>query len=335
MENLRWILIAAGVAILVLLYFSGKPKRQMNDSRRRSSRDDEHDLGMDMGSHVAMRHGRGDEHDPLLGDQSLEDGYPAFHEAEADDFVRPGAGGRHAGERHDGGMPPSGMPPSGSPPGGMPPSHFVQGPAPDYDYDFEGLDATGSQGKRISSGFSSFTQKFEAFGELLSPKRRKLVAQSEPADLDEQGVDDPKYANKIVTLHVVAPPNSVLAGDHLLDVFERRGYHYGDLNIFHSMHEGATVFSVAKMIEPGFFDINDMDSFQTPGITMILQLPGPVPADVAFEVLVSEAYEMARELGGAVLDEQHSTLTKQTVQHLREGIYEYMHRQKYFGTVPS
>ncbi len=329
MENLRWILIAAGVAILVLLYFSGRPKRQTSGLRRRSSRDDDHDLGMDMGSHVAMRHGRSGEHDPLLGDQSLEDAYPAFHDAEADDFVRPGAGGRHAGERHDGGVPPSGVPPSGSSS-----SNFVHGPAPDYDYEFEGLDSAESQAKG-HSGFSSFTQKFEAFGELLSPRRRKLVAQSEPADLDEQAGDDPKYANKIVTLHVVAPPDSLLAGDHLLDVFERRGYHYGDMNIFHSMHEGTTVFSVAKMIEPGFFDINDMDSFETPGITMILQLPGPVPADVAFEVLVSEAYEMARELGGAVLDEQHSTLTKQTVQHLREGIYEYMHRQKYFGTVPS
>jgi cell division protein ZipA len=127
----------------------------------------------------------------------------------------------------------------------------------------------------------------------------------------------------------------MLEGEHLLHVFEQRGYHFGELNIFHSMHEGNTVFSVAKMIEPGSFDIDDMASFQTPGITLILQLPGPVPADVAFEVLVSEAYEMARELGAAVLDDQHSTLTKQTVQHLRDGIYEYMHRQKYFGTVPS
>ena len=101
------------------------------------------------------------------------------------------------------------------------------------------------------------------------------------------------------------------------------------------MHHGKTVFSIAKMVEPGFFDINAIDSFETPGITLILQLPGPVPADVAFEVLVSEAFEMANELNATVLDGDRSTLTKQTVQHLREGIYEYMHRQKYFGTVPS
>lgn len=303
MENLRWILIAAGVAILVLLYFSGKPRRGSDNAARRSRHDE--DSEMDMGAHAGLG-GRGvADHDPLLGEAGLDDPYQVFNDTGDDDFARPAG-------------PASTADPS-------------RGPAPDYEFDE--LDGMGANG--AGSGFSSFSQKLEAFSEMLSPKRRKLVAESEPADLDEQTADDPKYAQKIVTLHVVAAPNTVLSGEDLLSVFERRGYHFGDMNIFHSMHEGSTVFSVAKMIEPGYFDINDLESFQTPGITLILQLPGPVPADVAFAVLVSEAYEIAEELNATVLDEQHSTLTKQTVQHLKEGIYEYMHRQKYFGTVSS
>lgn len=310
MENLRWILIAAGVAILVLLYFSGKPRRPSGESSRRSRHDEDSEMGMDMSGHAGIG-GRGDiDHDPLLGEAGLDDPYQVFNDTGDDDFARPAN--------------PS---PSGD---------LGRGPAPDYGFDdLDGLDGMGADAPGNGSGFSSFSQKLEAFSEMLSPKRRKLVAESEPADLDEQTADDPKYAQKIVTLHVVAAPDMVLSGEDLLSVFERRGYHYGDMNIFHSMHEGETVFSVAKMIEPGYFDINDLQSFQTPGITLILQLPGPVPADVAFAVLVSEAFEMAEELQATVLDEQHSTLTKQTVQHLREGIYEYMHRQKYFGTVSS
>ncbi len=301
MENLRWILIAAGVAILVLLYFSGKPRRGSDQTGRRSHHDEESE--MDMGAHAGLG-GRGAaDHDPLLGEAGLDDPYQVFNDTGDDDFARPGTPASSAGS--------------------------VRAPAPDYEFDE--LDGMATPG----GGFSSFSQKLEAFSEMLSPKRRRLVAESEPADLDEQTADDPKYAQKIVTLHVVAAPNTVLSGDDLLSVFERRGYHFGDMNIFHSMHEGETVFSVAKMIEPGYFDINDLESFQTPGITLILQLPGPVPADVAFAVLVSEAYEIAEELNATVLDEQHSTLTKQTVQHLKEGIYEYMHRQKYFGTVSS
>ena len=295
MENLRWILIIAGVAILVLLYLSGRPgKSARRADRRRSSSN----RSAGFGGNSA---GNGMDVDPLLGDDAMVDEYAPFDDVDPADFVRPGAGSR-AGDR---------------------------------DYDDLATTAPGGQSSNALSGFSSITQKIEAFSERLSPKRRQRIAESEPGDIDEDKASDPAYASKIITLHVVAQPNTTISGDQLLDVFERRGYHFGDMNIFHSMHNGTTVFSIAKMIEPGYFDINDIQSFDTPGITLFLQLPGPVPADVSFEVLISEAFEMANELGATVLDGDRSTLSKQTLQHMREGIYEYMHRQKYFGSVPS
>jgi len=292
MENLRWILIFAGVAILVLLYFSGRPSKSAKRTRRNQASGNR-PFGAAPGRNEL-------DVDPLLGDASLTDDYTTFDDVDPDDFVRPAGS---AGAR---------------------------------DYDYDAL-ATPPSGKSTSavSGFSSITQKIEAFSERLSPKRRQRIAESEPADLDEEKAVDPAFASKIITLHVVAQANTMISGEHLLDLFERRGYHFGDMNIFHSMHNGTTVFSIAKMIEPGYFDINDMQSFETPGVTLFLQLPGPVPADVSFEVLISEAFEMANELGATVLDGDRSTLSKQTLQHMREGIYEYMHRQKYFGSVPS
>jgi cell division protein ZipA len=290
LENLRWILIFAGVAILVLLYFSGRPKSAPTREKRVVDQNSG-ERGRQQTQYPA------NDADPLLGDQPMEDQFGTFDQVDPEDFVRPGANAPQD-----------------------------QGPS---DYQFEDLET------RPSGGLTSLAQKFEAFSERLSPKRRQRVEESEPVEIDESSSAESAYTSKIVTLHVVAPPNSVLPGDQLLDTFERRGYHYGEMNIFHSMHEGATVFSIAKMVEPGFFDINNPESFQTPGVTLILQLPGPVPADVAFEVLVSEAFEIGNELGATVLDERRSTLTKQTVQHMREGIYEYMHREKYFGNVPS
>jgi len=295
MENLRWILIIAGVAILVLLYFSGRSRGNASRDTRLS--------GRDMSAQRPVS-GRADDIDPLFGDQSPADQYGTFDNADPDDFARPGSQAA--------------------------PQDYSSDYADDY-----GFDEPERRESNTGLGLGTFAQKIEAFSERLSPKRRQRVAESEPADLDEETADDPAFASKIVTLHVVAPSDQLIPGDHLLDLFERRGYHYGEMNIFHSMHNGTTVFSIAKMIEPGYFDINHIESFDTPGITLILQLPGPVPADVSFEVLVSEAFEMANELGATVLDERRSTLTKQTVQHMREGIYEYMHRQKYFGSVPS
>ncbi len=285
MENLRWILILAGVGILVLLYFSGKPKRSnsqresLNKSRPMSEDD--------------MLSG-----DPLLGDEPqhssrvvsrggqtdfIEDSFNDFDATDLDDFTRP------AGE--------------------------PQEPA------------------SKKGGLSSISSKIDAFSEKLSPKRRARVAATEANA--NQAAQQEAYSSKIVTLHVVAPRGQLFDGEQLLGLFEQRGYHYGDMNIFHSMHQDKTVFSIAKVVEPGTFDINQISSFDTPGISLILQLPGPVAADVAFEVLISEAFDMANTLGGTVLDADRSTLSKQTVQHMREGVYEYMHRQKYFSGVAS
>ncbi|MBX2879377.1 MAG: cell division protein ZipA [Granulosicoccus sp.] len=288
MDNLRWILILAGVAILVLLYLSGRSRRTMH--RHKTTR-------------ASRRSAAATNHlDPLLGDEPMPEREYAFDDIQLDDMARPGDPGRTL-ERADHG-----------------------------NYEFE----TDLGRSNISSpGFTSLAQKIESISERLSPKRRQRVAESVPADMDEESTTDPAFANKIVSLHVVAQSNAYIEGEQLLELFERRGYHFGEMNIFHSMHNDQTVFSIAKMIEPGYFDIDDVDTFATPGITLILQLPGPVPADVAFEVLISEAFEMASELNATVLDGDRNNMSKQTLQHMREGIYEYMHRQKYFGSVPS
>ena len=58
-------------------------------------------------------------------------------------------------------------------------------------------------------------------------------------------------------------------------------------------------------------------------------------ADVAFEVLISEASGLAQHLGGVVLGSDRSTLSNQAVSHMREDILEYMHRQRYFSNVTT
>ena len=284
MENLRWILIFAGVAILVLLYLSGrqpKASKRQDDALRRP---DASKRGSDRNTTLAPPA------DPLLGDNAFSETAEPIDPLDdplADPLERPG------------------------------------GQAP----------VKTRRSAATGGGLGGISSKIEAFGSKLNPRRRSNAAAS--GSRSRAGTAEKEYDSKIVTLHVVAPEGQLMNGAHLLEQFEQRGYHFGDMNIFHSMHEGKTVFSIAKLVVPGTFDINDVDSFQTPGISLILQLPGPAPADVAFEVLLSEAHEIADALGGTVLDADRSTLSKQTIQHMREGISEYMHRQKYFSGVPS
>ena len=225
MENLRWILIFAGVAILVLLYLSGRqPKsgsRRQGEALERSNK---------RSSGTASRSAPVD---PLLHDDSFADPLDDFAVTdELDDLERPA---------------------------GQNPSNTRR---------------SNAEAGTATSGFGGISSKIEAFGSKLSPLRKRP-----PADADsERKSKEEGYASKIVTLHVVAPEGQLMNGAHLLEQFEQRGYHYGDMNIFHSMNEGKTVFSIAKLVVPGTFDVNDVDSFQTPGISLILQLPGPVPA---------------------------------------------------------
>lgn len=139
----------------------------------------------------------------------------------------------------------------------------------------------------------------------------------------------------VITLHVVAPDGQIIHGPRLQELFEQRGYQYGQMNIYHSLNQGSIVFSIAKMIEPGTFDVNVPASFETPGVTMILQLPAPVAADVAFEVFVSEARELATALGCTIVDSDFSSLSQQTVQHLRDSVHQFMHKQRLAETVTS
>ena len=283
MENLRWILIFAGVAILLLLYLAGRQPKAARRKKDSLSRDN----GGDSGRGVSNGHTPAD---PLLSDDTFADPLDNFGSAddadEIDDLM----------ER----------------PGGQSQTRKKRLP-------------TDSE---TSGSFSGISATFGSLGSKLTSKR-----QSDSSDSDK--TSEKQQATKIVTLHVVAPEGQLMNGAHLLEQFEQRGYHFGEMNIFHSMHEGQIVFSVAKLVKPGSFDIRDVDSFQTPGISLILQLPGPVEADVAFEVLLSEAHEIGNALGATVLDADRSTLSKQTVQHMREDINEYVHRQKYSGGITS
>ena len=96
-------------------------------------------------------------------------------------------------------------------------------------------------------------------------------------------VHDPE---KIITLFVLAPTGVPFRGSFLMEAMSEAGLQYGDMQIFHRIEKQAgrddTLFSVANIVEPGTFEPNRMDGFATPGVVLILQLPGPADAIKAF-----------------------------------------------------
>lgn len=132
---------------------------------------------------------------------------------------------------------------------------------------------------------------------------------------------------KVYSLNVIARADQGFSGDDILRVLLGCGLRFGDMDFFHlSEVQGGlpTIqFSVANMMRPGVFDLENMDDLSTQGLMFFLTLPGPHDMARAFDLMLDTAHTVAHSLGGDVYDETRSVMTKQYVESLRQSIREY------------
>ena len=130
----------------------------------------------------------------------------------------------------------------------------------------------------------------------------------------------------ILQIHVVASKGS-FSGEQILQGARDVELEHGDMNIFHrydsSGPRSRVVFSMASMLEPGIFPLDQMGEFSTPGLVLFGQLPGPKDGLAAFSDMLFTAERLAALLEGELQDETHSVLSKQTIEHIRERILEH------------
>lgn len=135
---------------------------------------------------------------------------------------------------------------------------------------------------------------------------------------------------EVFMLNVVARGAQGFRGDDILQILLACDLRFGDMDFFHR-HEfeagrGAIQFSVANMMQPGVFDIDNMADMSTPGLVFFLTLPGPENMMQAYDYMLETAQTVARNLGADVLDESRSVLTRQTMEHSRQQIRELERR---------
>jgi cell division protein ZipA len=113
-----------------------------------------------------------------------------------------------------------------------------------------------------------------------------------------------------------------ISGSDLVVAAEKAGLEFGDRGIFHRMvtgkHEAGPVFSMANMIKPGNFDMARIESLDTPGLTLFMALPGPLPALDAWEAMLPTAQRLAELLEANLQDEKHGALGRQGIAHIRD-----------------
>ena len=92
--------------------------------------------------------------------------------------------------------------------------------------------------------------------EIVLPEQRRRI---EPLE------------EKIVTLRLAAPPLERFEGRRLIEALQAVGLQHGKFSIFHrATPDGATIFSVASLVEPGTFDLDQIAGPAIPRVSACL-----------------------------------------------------------------
>ena len=130
-----------------------------------------------------------------------------------------------------------------------------------------------------------------------------------------------------MVLHLMAPKNEVFPGLALREVLRAEHLYFGEHSIFHRYHEkktsGAIHFSLANAVNPGTFELDEMDEFSTPGLTFFMVLEDSDQPLSVFDDMLMTAQALLETLGGELQDENRSTLTNQTLAHCRQQVVDY------------
>ena len=209
------------------------------------------------------------------------------------------------------------------------------------------------QGIKMSLGMGGGFPEEEGFGPELPNGGARVVHRHDPVIGDtgpddllageswqdsaaEAGVGDddmPSFTSEheLIVLHVKASDPNGFTGSDLLEILLACDLRYGDKDILHRHEQadgqGSLQFSVANMVEPGTFNLEDINSFQTPGVTFFMALPGPEDPVAAFDCLVETANCLIKNLDATLLDEHHEVASLQAVNHYRDRVARFARRQ--------
>lgn len=157
--------------------------------------------------------------------------------------------------------------------------------------------------------------------EPLQPAQQSMDLPLERSDDEPILNEEPE---EVIVLHVTGD----IQGAVLLQQMTELGFKFGDFDIFHrhvdTAGNGSVLFSLANMFNPGSFNIDTIETFQTDGVALFLALPIKSNSLQAFTMMHNAAVKLANAIGrGQVLDEHRNPLTRQAVQHIHQRIREF------------
>lgn len=174
--------------------------------------------------------------------------------------------------------------------------------------------------------------------ERLSPQKVRQEQQPQQQEIEAFKVDHNHHHSsakdlsnhEVIVINVMAKDQPFKGAD-LLHILLACDCRFGEMNIFHRYEnasgKGAIQFSIVNSVEPGSFDLNNIEQFSTPGVCFFVKVPGPQKPIQAFDYMVETAQCLVKNLNGELRDETHSVMTSQTLEHCRNRIREIERKQ--------
>ncbi len=139
-------------------------------------------------------------------------------------------------------------------------------------------------------------------------------------------------ASELLIIHVKSKTPEGFAGSTLLHIALACGMQVGEMQVFHrfnQMSSGAKIqFSMMSSVNPGTFDIDNIDDLYVPGVSFIMALPAPGISQECFTMMLETAKVIVKNLNGELRDENRSVMTPQTIEHYRQRIQEFERRRQ-------
>ena len=174
---------------------------------------------------------------------------------------------------------------------------------------------------------------------LAAKVAKKVAKKVEPKirTTAEHGADPTQAAEtlepeEVIVINVMAQSGYQFHGADLLAVLTEQNLRFGSMDIFHRHKNddgsGEIFFSLANIVKPGTFDLNTMDQFSTPGVSMFMTLPIKGDSVAAFGLMARTAKAIAEEMQGELKDENRSVMTQQTFEHCRQRVIEFERKRR-------
>ena len=168
-----------------------------------------------------------------------------------------------------------------------------------------------------------------------SPKinEEQLGAHSENNTGIEIDIDDHNIkveCDHVITVRLTPIDTKPFDGNQVLEILNGNGLSLDESGIFNYLDKNnkTKLFSAANLVEPGVFELQDIENQKIPGLSFFMLMPLSSNEINAFDEMMMVLKKIKTALKAELLDDAGSTLSIQRERYIREEVIEYMLKSK-------